>query len=66
MDELLAVRSFDSQYSLAASLGMSQTRIWQFLRLMKLPVKERERLRQATGVTEFGMRATVPPAAGTN
>ncbi len=57
--ELLAGKGGVSQYSLASSLGMSQTRVWQFLRLMKLPDKERERLRQDSGVTEYGIRGMV-------
>jgi hypothetical protein len=59
LGELLTEKRFASQYSLATFLGMSQTRIWQFLRLMKLPDKERERLRQIGGLTEYGTRTTV-------
>ena len=45
LDDLLGRKEFETQRALSRELGMSQTRIGQFLSLMKLPAETRGRLR---------------------
>lgn len=47
---------FASQEALSRELGMSRTRIGQFLKLMGLPAETRQRLRGQAGLTEYRLR----------
>ena len=52
----LSEHTFSNQHTLADAVGMSRTRVQQFLYLLRIPVDLRGRLKQMPGLTEADLR----------
>jgi hypothetical protein len=55
--EFLELSVFKQQRDMAQEFGLHHNRIGQFLALLKMPVKERNRLREDDEVKEYQLRA---------
>ena len=59
LDDLRCRNDTRTQQALSHELGVSRTRIGQFLSLMRLPEETRRRLRHEAGLTEYHLRRLV-------
>jgi hypothetical protein len=56
LDDLLARKIVQTKNELSRYVGMSRTRIGQFLVLMNLPEKDRRKYKQMEGLREYQLR----------
>ncbi len=59
LDDLLLRKAAGSRTELSRYVGMSRTRIGQFLNLLRLPEETLRRLKGETGLTEYRLRGIV-------